>query len=120
MVTPSFGCSVGDFIAAIQLIVNISSALKETGGASAKFNSLYQELQQLKLVLEQLRGLANDASLSQSHLNAVRGMALTAKRPLGEFVAKIEKYKKAMQSNGRWHGVGRKVHWVVGLKEDID
>ena len=61
MVTPSFGCSVRDFIAAIQLTVNISSASKETGGASAEFNSIYQELQRLKLVLEQLRGLPNDA-----------------------------------------------------------
>ena len=84
----------GDFITAIQLIVSILSALQETGSASAESNSLYQELQQLKLVLDQLRGLPNDASLSQSHLNAVRGMALTVKRPLQEFVTKIEMYKR--------------------------
>ena len=42
-------------------------------------------------------------------LNAIRGMALTVKRPLEEFVAKIEKHKMAMQSSGRRHGVGRKV-----------
>ena len=54
------------------------------------------------------------------HLNAIRGMALTVKRPLEEFVENIGKYKRAMQSNGCWHEVGRKVQWVVGLKEDID
>jgi len=42
-------------------------------------------------------------------LNAIRGMALTVKRPLEEFVENIGKYKRAMQSNGHWHRVGRKV-----------
>jgi hypothetical protein len=87
MATPSFGCSVRDFIAAIQLIVKISSALKETSSALAKFNSIYQELQQLKLMLEQLRGLPNDA------LNAIRGIALTVKRLLEEFVENIGSIK---------------------------
>ncbi|OCL13576.1 hypothetical protein AOQ84DRAFT_372060 [Glonium stellatum] len=120
MVTSTFSLSVGDFIAAIQLVVKISDASKETGGASTELKFLYQELQQLRLVLEQLRDLPDDASPSQNHLDAVRGMVLTVKQLLEEFVAKIEKYKTTMQSNRPWRGVGRKVQWAVGMKEDVD
>lgn len=41
MVAPAFGFSVGDFIAAIQLIGKVAKALKDTGGAEDDFKLLF-------------------------------------------------------------------------------
>ncbi|KAL9116952.1 MAG: hypothetical protein Q9187_006515 [Circinaria calcarea] len=122
MPAPAFGFSVGDFIAAINLVVKISKALKDTNGAATEIKDLLQELQQLELLLEQLKDLPPESSPSLSHLNAVRGMALSVQIPLRDFLGKMEKYRLAATSQSRSNllrGVGRKVQWIVTMQEDI-
>lgn len=122
MMTPAFGFSVGDFVAAINLVLKVSHALRESDGASAEIRSLLQELHQLHVVLEQLRNLPPESSPTLSHLNALRGMALTVQVPLLEFLGKMEKYKIAAQKNQKssgWKGSRRKIEWAVLMQEDV-
>ncbi|KAJ9665093.1 hypothetical protein H2201_004753 [Coniosporium apollinis] len=122
MVTPAFGFSAGDFIAAINLIVKISKALNDSGGAASKYRMLLQELQQLQLILEQLQDLSPTSANSHSHLNAVKGMALAIQMPLQEFLTKIEKYNSSMcgtSSSSRWRTAPRKAQWAVLMQEEV-
>jgi hypothetical protein len=124
MVAPGFGFSVGDFIAAIQLIGKVFKALKDTGGAEDDFKALFQELSQLQIVLEQLRDLPSISSSSQSHFNAVKGMALAVQIPLRDFLGKIEKFKAtfAMEKGGfsEFKKVGRKAKWAISMQKEVD
>jgi hypothetical protein len=54
MVAPTFGFSVGDFIAGGQLLVKVISAFKEAGGASSKYASEVPFLNRLKSTLDHL------------------------------------------------------------------
>ena len=116
-----FGFSVGDFLAGIGLIKTVISAIKDTGGAATDYQVLVQELQHLQILLEQLKDLKPNAS-SLSHVNAVRGMALTFRVPLSEFLQKIEQYKsslKAGSSKGQWITAPRKAQWAVSMPEEV-
>ena len=116
-----FGFSVGDFIAGIDLIVRVVNALKDIGGASSEYQTLVQELEYLHLLLEQLKDLRPSTS-TLSHVNAVRGLALTFKLPLSEFLQKIEKYKSSLgviSSKRQWLGAPRKAQWMVSMPEEI-
>lgn len=122
MVTPAFGFSAGDFIAAINLVIKISKSLRDSNGASVEINSLLLELHQLQLVLEQLRDLPPESSPTPSHVNALRGMALTVQIPLQDFLGKMEKYKAAAKvdsTSSRWSRAGRKIKWAVIMQEDV-
>jgi hypothetical protein len=123
MVAPAFGFSVGDFVSAIQLIGKVNKALKDTGGAEDDFRSLFLELSQLQIVLEQLRDLPESSSPSQSHLNAVKGMALAVQIPLREFLEEIDKFKIAF-GNPKGHFIqlrqaGRKTQWAVTMQDKV-
>lgn len=47
-IAPAFGFSAGDFIAATKLIVDVSKALKDAGGASDEYRSLVAEFDLLQ------------------------------------------------------------------------
>ncbi len=123
MVTPAFGFSAGDFIAAINLIVRVSKALNDSGGAASEYRMLLQELQQLQLILEQLREMSPASSRSHSHLNAVKGMALAIQFPLLEFLAKLERFNSSMcgaSSSSKWRSAPRKAQWAVVMQEEVN
>lgn len=122
MVTPAFGFSAGDFIAAINLVLKVSKALQDSDGASVEIHSLLQELHQLQVVLEQLQDLPPESSPTLSHLNALRSMALTVQIPLQDFLRKMEKYKAAAKKDpkfSRWKEAEQKIKWALIMQEDV-
>jgi hypothetical protein len=122
MATPAFGFSVGDFISAIILIKKVSQALRDSGGAAEDYQCLLRELQQLQLLLEQLRDLPATSSSSMNHYNAVRGMAYQVEVPLRAFVEKLRSYYNRLgQPNDRsnWRTIKSKVQWAVSMREEV-
>lgn len=93
MAAPGFGFSFGDFVSAIKIVKDICRALRDTGGAKDEFQHVLIDLQHLVILLEQLNHGAWDHGGDAGHLNAIKGMALTCKTPLQEFLEKIERYK---------------------------
>ena len=117
-----FGFSAGDFAIAIGLIVRISKALRDSGGASAECRDILQDLQTLQQLLGLLETL-RPADGSVSHINAVRGMALACRVPLLEFAKKLERsYGLALgagSSKGMFTRGVKKVQWAVLVEEEV-
>ena len=116
-----FGFSAGDFAVAIGLIVRISKALGDSGGAAAEYRDILQDLQTLQQLLGILETL-RPADGSVSHINAIRGMALACRIPLLEFAEKIDSYEMALgvgSSKSMFKRGVRKVQWAVLFEEDV-
>ena len=125
MATPGFGFSFGDFVAAIKLLNDIRKALRDIGGAEDEFKHVLIDLQHLEIILEQLNHGTWDQGADAGHLNAVKGMALTCKIPLQDFLAKMEKYKslQTRDISGFRAGVGvarRKTQWAISMKDEVE
>lgn len=126
MAAPAFGFSVGDFISAFVILNDIRKALRDSGGAEEEFREVLLDLQQLEIVLQWLEGGNWGRSGDLSHVNAIRGMALTCQVPLKEFWGKIQKYK-AMASDqsqvtdvtGKVKVAAKKVQWAVRMKSEV-
>jgi hypothetical protein len=125
MAAPGFGFSFGDFVQAISLLNDVRKALRDTGEAKDEFKHVSVDLQHLEILLEQLNRGKWDQGCDAGHLNAVKGMALTCRVPLQEFLAKIERYKvlqrddlsgfKDLLGSGR-----RKAEWVIKMKDEVE
>ena len=122
MMASAFGFSAGDFVSAIELTIKIGKALRETGGASAECRMVLQDLQNLQQVLQLLQDL-RPADGSLSHVNAIRGLAITCLIPLKEFAEKMErKYglmASVLSSDNIIRRSGKKVQWTVFAAEEI-
>jgi hypothetical protein len=133
MVAPGFGSSFGDFVSAINILNSVRKALRETNGAKDDFRTLCTELEHLAVLLEQLHKGTWDRGGDAGHYNAVRGMALTVKVPLQEFLQKIEKFKTMTHSTagavglrsvrGLGHSIekkARQAQWAVQMNEEVE
>lgn len=121
--SPAFGFSPSDFIAAIKLINDFRKALRDSGGSKDDFLLLLQDLEQLQILLEQLKDGVWGNGGDVGYVNAVRDVALTVQTPLRDFLLKLEKYR-CMASGAR--GVkmqfvsnARKLQWAVTMREDV-
>lgn len=120
---PAFGFSTSDFITAIGLINDFRKALRDSGGSKDDFLLLLQDLEQLQIVLEQLKDGVWGGGGDVGHVNAVRAMALTVQTPLKDFLLKNEKYR-CMASGARgvktyFASNARKMQWAVAMHEDV-
>ncbi|KAJ4375956.1 hypothetical protein N0V83_001235, partial [Neocucurbitaria cava] len=114
-------------IASIQmrkgLIVKVSKAVKDKAGASNEYQHVLLELQALEKTLRHLQALQPNES-NVDHVNAVRGMALTCRIPLQEFLERIQKYEASLgpfaaHSRGYLKSTGRKSQWAVFMSDEV-
>lgn len=121
MASPGFGFSVGDVIAVIKLIAQVTKALQDTDGATDDFRMLQQELNQLQVLIEHLQDLPPESAESLTHYNAVRGMALTVQHPLRQLLDKMAAYSalETGASAPRWRRAKREIQWTVGMQQEV-
>lgn len=70
----SFGWSVGDIVAALKLLHQITTALKDSGGASSEFQDVLSFLQTFSQTLQHLNALQStplDPDLAENLQNNV-------------------------------------------------
>ena len=121
---PPFGFSVGDFINVIGLINKIRKSLKDVGGAEDDVRIVLQDLQQLELILTQLKDGEWGNGGDVSHVNAVRGVALSGEARLKDFLRKVEFFHFVLSMK---HGSAaaaitrgaKKAQWTLSMKEEI-
>lgn len=116
-----FGFSVGDFIAAIELVVNIIDALRSSGSASAAFQDLVSELSTLHITLVKVSEIQLDPSQTSDRL-ALEEAAAQCQHTIHAFWTKIEKYQPYLQQNGPQSSVKdawMKIRWALCKKEDL-
>lgn len=102
--------------------MKICKALREAGGAASEYQQVIIELEGLQRCLNHLQALESD-EYNTARVNALRGMALSVRIPLEEFLAKLRQYEHSMgpfASRARLHGASKKAKWAVTVSDEVN
>ncbi|CZR45357.1 uncharacterized protein FPRO_15468 [Fusarium proliferatum ET1] len=126
MTVPAFGFSAGDFVSAVNLIVDITKALNNTGGAAEDYLQVLADLNLLKDVLSHLQqqqtGRTRQRSSNPFAEHARKQADLTLST-LANFLDLISKFDASLgpQRTSAWYrGVGRKAQWALVYSKHVD
>ncbi|KAF8246129.1 hypothetical protein K440DRAFT_375341 [Wilcoxina mikolae CBS 423.85] len=122
----SFGFSIGDFLAAGQLLAKLIGALKSSTGSSQHYQELISELDNFQCTLleaEQICLLPSSRSPFQgATVNALKHAIWLCKAPIEKFLGKIENYRARLKKGGsgsRMMDSWRKMGWALFKEEDV-
>ena len=118
-----FGFSAGDFIAAVNLVGEIISALRETGGARSKYRGLLDELDSLETALLKVKLINPEEIQNANHAVALQQAASRCLQTIDHFWQKIRKFDPHLQSSGSSSRVKdgwMRVKWTLCRKADVD
>ncbi|KAK4234844.1 hypothetical protein C8A03DRAFT_37338 [Achaetomium macrosporum] len=118
----SFGFSVGDFLATIELVHDLAVALSDSRGSRAKFRGLVQELYSLERAMIEIKNLQLPAGL-ESHLWMVQQAASQCQRAITDFLQKNDAYMRCLgqgTSAAWWNESFYKIKWAVYKADDVD
>ena len=120
-----FGVGVGDFIATIGLVRDVINALSSSGGASASYQELIQELYSLERALLRVKQLQLDESL-EGEKHALRLAASQCQSTIDEFLESVARYQPHLRSFGSGPGALSwskdawiKVQWHLCKEKDL-
>ncbi|PMD48130.1 hypothetical protein L207DRAFT_505187 [Hyaloscypha variabilis F] len=116
-----FGFSVGDFIAAIELVGTVTDALRSSGQAGAEYRELLHQLLSLESALIQVKRLEVGEGLYEEII-ALRQAAAECGRTIDAFWERTRKYQPALggtRSGSRIRDGWMKIRWAVCRKEDV-
>ena len=117
-----FGFSVGDFIAALELVATVVDALRESGEASNRYRELVRQLYTLETVLLRVKRLELDESQHAEYV-ALQQAASQCQRTINDFWKKIQKYQVPLSSGGASSKLKEswmKIRWAVCRAEDVN
>ena len=89
----SFGWSAGDCFTAVNLVIEVFSSLKDSGGSRLEFQELLRELKGLKVAIQHIDNLQERTNTPSSKLTKLKSIALACQVPLEEFFLKVNKYR---------------------------
>ena len=118
-----FGFSVGDFLAAIDLVGAIITALRDTSGARSKYRALLAELDSLETALLRVKLLGAHEIRSPSDAVALQQAASRCLETIDGFWQKLRKYDPYLQgvgSGSRAKDGWMRVKWALCKKADVD
>jgi hypothetical protein len=92
----SFGFSASDFVTFGKLILDVTTALRDVGGAKSEYQDLIRELESLDTVLRHLDKLDCDTQTASQTVLSIKYTALSCRHPLEVFLAKIQKYQRSL------------------------
>ena len=118
-----FGFSVGDFVAALELVGTIIDALRDSGSASAEYRELLRVLYSLETALIQVKRLEVHES-QHAELIALRQAASQCQRTIDNFWSKIKKYQPHLGSGSEYSDIHlrtawTKIKWAVCKRDDL-
>lgn len=116
-----FGFSVGDFVAGINLVLELTQALKQGTRSGKEYQDLVGELDSLEKVLLEVHNLRVDASMV-SKSNAIDQSVRQCQETMTAFCSKIDKYRASLSAKGSGNVVKdvlRKMQWSLYTKEDL-
>jgi hypothetical protein len=117
----SFGFSVGDFIAALELVGTVVASLRESGGAKAQFRELTQELFSLETALLRVKQLDFEDSQYGEYV-ALKQAACQCQLTIDGFWTKASKYQKHVLGHGKALSVKAawmKVQWTLCKADEL-
>ncbi|CAM1509911.1 Fc.00g002460.m01.CDS01 [Cosmosporella sp. VM-42] len=124
MAAPGFGFSAGDFVAALRLIVDVSKALKDTGGAADEYRQVLVELQLLQKVIQLLQSRAgpqpNASDPFSAYAKQQTDLTLQSLADFLQFVSKFDAKLGVQAQSGWFRGAGRKAQWAVVQAREVE
>ena len=117
-----FGFSVGDFVAAIELVGTVIDSLREAGSSSAQYRELIGELYTLETALLRVKRLDVE-DVQSSELVSLQQAAAQCQRTIDNFWQKIAKYQRHLRVGGsgsRLKDSWMRVKWARCKKEDVE
>ncbi|MCJ1435150.1 hypothetical protein MMC27_004520 [Xylographa pallens] len=116
----SFGFSVGDIIAGINLIITGIRSVRAVGGSSAQYQALSTQLESLKAGLTAIDSL-RPALTAQAEHKALSEATRRCRLCVETFLASIAKYQHWLQpSKHGWKASLREVQWAFCKRKDIE
>lgn len=95
----SFGFSVGDFVAALELVGTVVNALRASGGSGSEYRELVNQLYSLETALLRVKQLELEEEQRSEYI-ALRQSASQCQRTIDEFWEKTKKYQKHLRTEG--------------------
>jgi hypothetical protein len=115
-----FGFSVGDFIAAIELVATVIDPLRESGDASSEYREIVKQLYSLETALLRVKRLEVDPAQNVELVALLA--AAQCQRTIDNFWKKVQKYQPHLRAGGSSSRVKdgwMKIKWAVCKKEDV-
>ena len=104
------------------LVSHCTANHQQNGEATSKYQDLIIELELLERALLRLYSL-KPAEHELIHLEAIRAAASASKRPLENFLAKLEKFEKRLGTGkakgNHYKGAGRRIQFNVAFDEYV-
>ncbi|CCT75700.1 uncharacterized protein FFUJ_11735 [Fusarium fujikuroi IMI 58289] len=126
MTVPAFGFSAGDFVSAVNLIIEITKALKNTGGASEDYLQVLADLKLLKDVLSHLQQQQTGATRKRSsnpfaeHARKQADLTLSTLAKFLDLISKFDASLGPQRSSAWYRSVGRKAQWALVYSKHVD
>ncbi|KAF7191184.1 Multistep phosphorelay regulator 1 [Pseudocercospora fuligena] len=117
----SFGFSVGDFIAALELVGTVVASLRESGGAKSQFRELLQELYTLETALLKVKQLDFEEE-QRAEFIALTQAACRCQVTITEFWKRTKKWQKHLGPGGEsstFPAAWMKVRWALFKSEEV-
>jgi Fungal N-terminal domain of STAND proteins len=117
-----FGFSVGDFLAALELVGTVIDALRESSHARDAFRSLIDELYTLQTALLYVKRL-DPGNGNRVEKIALFNTATQCQLTIDSFYRRIQKYQPHLQQDGTGSRIKdgwAKIKWAVCKKDDLD
>ncbi|KAI4243813.1 MAG: hypothetical protein LQ352_006962 [Teloschistes flavicans] len=117
-----FGFSVGDFIAAINLVGTVIDALSNSSKSSSELQELLRQLYSLQIALDEVNSIRFSDQL-HAELLALRQAAAQCQLTISAFLAQVASYQPHLVgidggSNSLQRG-WKKIQWAVCKKKDL-
>lgn len=119
-----FGFSLGDFIAGINVLIDVAHSLNDTYGAQADYEELGRELKSLRDGLDSIERLSLDPTQA-AETTAVKAAVNNCYACVDTFVQRNNKFKGLESTPGhkwslkRLKKCGRGVQWAIWKKDDV-
>jgi Fungal N-terminal domain of STAND proteins len=122
----AFGFSVGDFIAALNLVNTVIEAVNNSRGSSATYRALIRELYVLESALLRVKNLEFEES-QESEKRALEQAASQCQHAIDGFLTKIQAYQPHLRAEGsgdcslaRAKDAWMKIKWAFCKEEDVE
>ena len=120
----SFGWSVGDIIAGIELVSKIGKALQEVGGAADDYQESATSLKVFEEALQFIQTFAQSYAGGESiQAASIEKHALSMKNALTSFLSKIDEYEGSLGASAdrKWfHHPKKKIKWAFFVSKEVD
>jgi hypothetical protein len=119
----SFGYAIGDVIAVVNLFERIAQEVQNYRDAPRHFQQLGAELSLLRTTIQSVMQVKATVPHDLEFLERIRAIAIHCRPALQSFMDKMRSSESSlgnMRSAGGMSAIGRRLHWSMITRKDVD